>query len=92
MTRNYEKELAFEINNIETLESSFAETETSQNNLDDPSFEAKLEAQFENIALKSPVSDKNPIYAEVNKLKKTSNQVRIHNQPVPNQLFINYFY
>ncbi|XP_066257922.1 ankyrin repeat domain-containing protein 50 isoform X2 [Euwallacea similis] len=74
LTKTYEKELAFEINNVETLESSFADTEASQNNLDSTSFEAKLETNFENINLKSPVSEKDPIYAEVNKLKKKSNQ------------------
>ncbi|CAH1132121.1 unnamed protein product [Ceutorhynchus assimilis] len=81
LTKTYEKELAFELNNVETLESSFADTETSQNNLDETNFEAKLEAQFENINLKSPVSDKNPIYAEVNKLKKTSNQIYKNIEP-----------
>ncbi|XP_050314264.1 ankyrin repeat domain-containing protein 50 [Anthonomus grandis grandis] len=72
LTKTYEKEL--ELNHMEALESSFADTDTSQNNLD-ANFEEKLEAKFENIHLKSPVSDKHPIYAEVNKLNKTCNQI-----------------
>lgn len=76
LTKSYENELAYELNNIENLESSFADTETSQNNLDDVNFETKLEEHFEGVHLKTPESEKNPIYAEVNKLKKTSNQVR----------------
>ncbi|XP_048521478.1 ankyrin repeat domain-containing protein 50 isoform X2 [Dendroctonus ponderosae] len=75
LTKSYENELAYELNNIENLESSFADTETSQNNLDDVNFETKLEEHFDSVHLKSPESEKNPIYAEVNKLKKTSNQI-----------------
>ncbi|KAL1502534.1 hypothetical protein ABEB36_007665 [Hypothenemus hampei] len=62
--------------NADNLESSFAETEdTSQNHLE----EVTLQEKFENINLKSPTSEKNPIYAEVNKLKKSN---RIHQQNV----------
>ncbi|ENN77651.1 hypothetical protein YQE_05945, partial [Dendroctonus ponderosae] len=34
-----------------------------------------LQEHFDSVHLKSPESEKNPIYAEVNKLKKTSNQI-----------------
>ncbi|XP_076253776.1 uncharacterized protein LOC143192364 isoform X4 [Rhynchophorus ferrugineus] len=70
LTKTYEKELTFDLDNIDGLDTSFVDTETSQNNLD----EGNIEARFENINLKSPSSDKNPIYAEVNKPKKHLNQ------------------
>lgn len=73
--------MAFELNNVDNLESSFADTDTSQNNLDNPhNFDSKLESEFENISLRSPTAPKDPIYAEVNKLKKTSNQVTFATQ------------
>ncbi|CAG9861786.1 unnamed protein product [Phyllotreta striolata] len=59
----------------ENLETSFVETETGQNNLDECSSNLiKIERQYENI--KSPASEKNenPIYAEIDKSKKTRNQ------------------
>ncbi|KAJ8956111.1 hypothetical protein NQ318_016565 [Aromia moschata] len=60
---------------MENLETSFVETENSQNNLEDSQLSldlggAKVESKFESINLKSPMSDKNPIYAEINKIKK----------------------
>ncbi|KAJ8916077.1 hypothetical protein NQ315_010945 [Exocentrus adspersus] len=68
LTKNYEKELSYEMENLET---SFVETENSQNNLDDCPGAGKADApKFENVNLKSPVSDKNPIYAEINKSRK----------------------
>ncbi|XP_072381674.1 uncharacterized protein [Diabrotica undecimpunctata] len=72
LTKNYERELNLDTDNLET---SFVETEASQNNLDDCQFNLdlslnKLEQKYENINIKSPVSDKNPIYAEINKSKK----------------------
>lgn len=73
LSKTYEKEL-----DMENLETSFVETEVSQNNLDECQFNLdlslnKLEQQYENINIKSPVSDKNPIYAEINKSKKSKN-------------------
>ncbi|XP_044260278.1 ankyrin repeat domain-containing protein 50 isoform X3 [Tribolium madens] len=44
------------------LETSFIETENSLEEITD---------KFDNVNLKSPTADKNPIYAEVNKIKKT---------------------
>lgn len=71
LTKNYERELSFEMENLET---SFVETENSQNNMEDSQLSLGLskqaESKYENINLKSPVSDKNPIYAEINKKKK----------------------
>nr|CAI5859549.1 unnamed protein product [Callosobruchus analis] len=72
LTKNYEKELSYDMDNLET---SFVETDNSQNNLEDSPFtldQPKVESKFETPNMKSPVSDKNPIYAEINKSKKTS--------------------
>ncbi|XP_060532741.1 ankyrin repeat domain-containing protein 50 isoform X2 [Cylas formicarius] len=66
LTKNYERELAMEIENLRTLDD---DPDVGLNNLDS-SFEGKIEN------VESPGSDKNAIYAEVNKLKKTSNQIR----------------
>ncbi|XP_057668460.1 ankyrin repeat domain-containing protein 50 [Diorhabda carinulata] len=79
LTKNYERELSLDVDNLET---SFVETETSQNNLDDCQFDlslTKLEQQYENINVKSPVSDKNPIYAEIKKHRKSKQQVKVEN-------------
>lgn len=71
LTKNYERELNYE---MENLEMSFVETENSQNNLEETQFNLGLtkptESKYENINIKSPISDKNPIYAEINKKKK----------------------
>ncbi|CAH1118393.1 unnamed protein product [Phaedon cochleariae] len=80
LTKNYEKELSLEMGNLET---SFVETENSQNNLDDSPFNLELdlsrtEAKLESVNIKSPVSEKNPIYAEIKKNKK----LRPHKPPI----------
>ncbi|XP_049824316.1 ankyrin repeat domain-containing protein 50 isoform X2 [Aethina tumida] len=62
LTKHYEKDLNFELENLQ-LDTSFIETETSQNNLDS-------EKNDVNVILKSPTSEKDPIYASVNKIKK----------------------
>ncbi|KAJ8981865.1 hypothetical protein NQ317_008212 [Molorchus minor] len=71
LTKNYEKELTYEMENLET---SFVETENSQN-VDDSQAnpevdDVKNESKFESINLKSPSSERNPIYAEISKIKK----------------------
>lgn len=77
----YEKDLCFGIENIQTLDTSYVETENSfgQNNLDQCPLNLDLnvtksvetnEDKFENVNLKSPSPEKNqkcPIYAEVRK-------------------------
>lgn len=71
LTKNYERELNYEMENLET---SFVEMENGQNNLEDSQISLSLskptDSKYENIKLKSPISDKNPIYAEINKKKK----------------------
>lgn len=75
LTKNYEKELSFEIENLDT---SFVGTENSQNNLDDCQFNIDLGLpKVEVCNVKSPVSDKNPIYAEINKNKKGKRNIEM---------------
>lgn len=64
LTKNFEKDLAFDMDIVQ-LDTSFIETENSQNNLD--SFEGK---RNDMTNIKSPTSDNNPIYAEINKVRK----------------------
>ena len=83
---------------VQTLDTSYVETETSfdQNDMDPfcINFDMKLnvvenvaasESKYENIDLRSPVSDKNirgPIYAEVKKTRCRNDPERINRHPV----------
>ncbi|KAI4454805.1 ankyrin repeat-containing [Holotrichia oblita] len=93
----YEKELCFGLENVQTLDTSYVETENSfgQNNLDQCPLNLDLnvarssdtnEDKFENINLKSPTSDKQPkcpIYAEV---RKDKNKIVVDETKINNDL------
>lgn len=72
----YEKDLNYTMDNLQTLDTSFVETENSHSQNNDCGLELKLnqEERFDCIDLRSPSSEKGavaniPIYAEVNKAK-----------------------